>query len=84
MIAFSEAPGIASALVVAPAGPWPNALGSVSLEITDSQGQKQPAPLYYVTTNAMTLSASSRHSGRFRKRETNHLDGKCNHRNVYG
>jgi uncharacterized protein (TIGR03437 family) len=54
MIAFSEAPGIAPALVVAPGNPWPNTLGSVSLEITDSQGQTGLAPLYYVTTNAMS------------------------------
>ena len=54
VIAFSEAPGIASALAVAPGNPWPPTLGGVSLEITDSQGQKRVAPLYYVTTNAMS------------------------------
>ncbi len=54
VIAFSEAPGIASGLAVAPGNPWPPALGGVSLEITDSQGQKLPALLYYVTTNAMS------------------------------
>ena len=54
LIAFSDAPGIASALMVAPGNPWPPTLGGVSLEITDSQGQKLVAPLYYVTTNAMS------------------------------
>ncbi len=54
VIAFSEAPGIASGFVVAPGNPWPPTLGGVSLEITDSQGQKLPALLYYVTTNAMS------------------------------
>jgi uncharacterized protein (TIGR03437 family) len=54
VIAFSEAPGIASALAVAPGNPWPPTLGGVSLEITDSQSQKRLAPLYYVTTNAMS------------------------------
>jgi uncharacterized protein (TIGR03437 family) len=54
MIAFSEAPGIASGLTVAPGNPWPPALGGVSLEITDSLNQTRLAPLYYVTTNAMS------------------------------
>lgn len=54
VIAFSEASGIAPGLVVASGNPWPSMLGGVSLEITDSQGQKFPALLYYVTTNAMS------------------------------
>jgi uncharacterized protein (TIGR03437 family) len=59
VIAFSEAPGIASGLVVAPGNPWPPTLGGVSLEITDSQGQRLPALLYYVTTNAMSYLVPS-------------------------
>ena len=54
VIAFSEAPGIAPALVVAPGNPWPPTLGGVHLDITDSAGQTRSAPLYYVTTNAMS------------------------------
>jgi uncharacterized protein (TIGR03437 family) len=53
MIAYSEAPGIAPGLTVATDTPWPPTLGGVSLEITDSLGQKFPAPIYYVTTNSM-------------------------------
>lgn len=53
MIAFGEAPNIATGLVVAPDGPWPATLGGVHLEITDSTGQTRSAPLYYVTNNAM-------------------------------
>ena len=52
-ITYSEAPGIASALYVAPGNSLPTTLGGVTLEITDSQGQKRLAPLYYVTTNAV-------------------------------
>jgi uncharacterized protein (TIGR03437 family) len=54
MIAYSEAPGIASARMVAPGNAWPASLGGVSLEITDSQGQKRLAPIYYVTPNAIS------------------------------
>jgi uncharacterized protein (TIGR03437 family) len=53
MIAFGEAQGIAPSLVVAPGGPWPLTLSGVKLDITDSLGVTRPAPLYYVTTNAM-------------------------------
>jgi uncharacterized protein (TIGR03437 family) len=53
MIAFGEVSGIAAALMVAPEGPWPATLGGVHLDITDSQGQTRPAPLYFVTTNSM-------------------------------
>ena len=55
MIAFAEAEAIAPTLVVASDGPWPTELGGVHLDITDSQGQTHPAPIYYVTTNAMTF-----------------------------
>jgi uncharacterized protein (TIGR03437 family) len=34
--------------------PWPPTLAGVSLEITDSLGQKFQAPIYYVTTNSMS------------------------------
>jgi len=53
-IAFGEAPDIAPALVVAPDGPWPTSLGGVKLEITDSQGHTRLAPIYYVTTGAIS------------------------------
>jgi uncharacterized protein (TIGR03437 family) len=53
VIGFAEASGIASALVVAPDGPWPPTLGGVHLDITDSQAQTRPAPIYFVTTNSM-------------------------------
>ena len=53
-IAYSEAPDIAPALVMAPGDSWPTTLGGVTLELTDSQGQKRLAPLYYVATNAMS------------------------------
>lgn len=50
---YSEASDIASALAVAPGSSLPTTLGGVTLEITDSRGQKRLAPLYYVTTNVM-------------------------------
>lgn len=53
MIAFGEAQAIAPSLVIAPDGPWPLTLGGVTLAITDSLGVTRPAPLYYVTTNAL-------------------------------
>ena len=54
MIAYGETPGIASALTVAPDGPWPLSLSGAHLDLVDSQGQKRPAPLYYVSGNAMS------------------------------
>ena len=54
LIAFGEAPNIAPSLIVASANPWPISLGGVHLDITDSQGQTRPAPIYYVTTNAIS------------------------------
>ena len=53
MIAYGEASNIASALTVAPEGAWPTTLSGVTLEITDSQGQIRPAPIYYVNTNSI-------------------------------
>jgi uncharacterized protein (TIGR03437 family) len=53
MIAFIEAPGIASALVTAPSGPWPATLSGVSVGITDSQGQKLAAPIYFVAPSSI-------------------------------
>lgn len=54
MIAFGEASAVAAGLTVASTNPWPVNLGGVHLDITDSQGQTRPAPLYYVTTNAFS------------------------------
>jgi uncharacterized protein (TIGR03437 family) len=53
-IAYSEAPDIAPGLTVTTDNPWPPTLAGVSLEITDSLGQKFQAPIYYVTTNSMS------------------------------
>jgi len=53
VIAYSEAPGVAPSLIVAPGNIWPPTLGGVSLEITDSQGQKRLAPIYFAATNAI-------------------------------
>jgi uncharacterized protein (TIGR03437 family) len=52
MIAFIEAPGVAPALVTAPSGPWPATLSGVSIQITDSQGQKLAAPIYFVAPSS--------------------------------
>ncbi|MCU1339709.1 MAG: hypothetical protein JWO19_5290, partial [Bryobacterales bacterium] len=38
----------------APDGPWPVNLGGVGLEITDSLNQTRFAPIYFVTTNAIS------------------------------
>jgi uncharacterized protein (TIGR03437 family) len=54
MIVFVEAPGIAPALLVS-SDPWQTSLGGVRLDITDSQGQTRPAPIYFVTTNSMSF-----------------------------
>jgi uncharacterized protein (TIGR03437 family) len=53
MIAFVEATGIAPGLVVAPNAPWPTTLSGVSVEITDSQGQKLLAPIYFVAQTSI-------------------------------
>lgn len=59
MIAYGETAGIASALTVAPDGPWPPSLGGAHLDLADSAGQVRPAPLYYVTQNAMSYLVPS-------------------------
>jgi uncharacterized protein (TIGR03437 family) len=53
MIGFAEAPGIASSLVTAPSGSWPTTLSGVSIVITDSQGQKLQAPIYFVAPTSI-------------------------------
>jgi uncharacterized protein (TIGR03437 family) len=53
LIGFGEAPDIAPSLTVASSNPWPPTLSGVRLEIRDSQGQTRPAPIYFVTTNAL-------------------------------
>lgn len=52
-ISYGGAAKIAPALLIAPEGPWPTALGGVQLEITDSQGQSRLAPIYFVSTDAI-------------------------------
>ncbi len=47
MIAFAQAPNVAPALAVAPSD-WPTQLGGVSINVTDSKGQRRAAPIYYV------------------------------------
>src|SRR5581483_6664259 len=54
MIVYAEAPRIAPELVVATTNPWPTTLGGVRLEITDSLGTTQLAPIYYVSADAMS------------------------------
>jgi uncharacterized protein (TIGR03437 family) len=54
-IAFVESPAIASALAVASTNPWPTVLGSVHMDVTDSQGQTRPAPIYFVDIGSMSF-----------------------------
>ena len=53
MIAFAEAPAIASQLTTASPGPWPSTLSGVSVQITDSQGQTQLSPIYFAAPTAI-------------------------------
>ena len=48
MIAFGQASGIAASTTITSENPWPAILGGVHLDITDSQGQTRPAPIYFV------------------------------------
>ena len=53
-IAYGEAASVAGGVVIAPDGPWPPTLGGARLDITDSNGQTRPAPLYYVTSTQLS------------------------------
>ena len=53
-IGFTDAVGVIPSLLVAPDGPWPTSLGGVSLEITDSQGQKRLAPIYFAAPTSIS------------------------------
>src|SRR5581483_392965 len=55
MIAFGQGAGIAASATVASENPWPVSLAGVRLEITDSQGQTRPAPIYFVMTDAIAF-----------------------------
>jgi uncharacterized protein (TIGR03437 family) len=52
MIAFAQAPNVAPALVVAQ-GTWPTNLSGVSINVSDSNGQKRAAPIYYVAPTSV-------------------------------
>ncbi len=52
MIAFAQAPNVTPALVVA-SGNWPAQLSGVNIDVTDSQGQRRAAPIYYVAPTAV-------------------------------
>jgi uncharacterized protein (TIGR03437 family) len=54
MIVTAEANGIAPALLVAQQTPWPMELGGVRVTITDSAGTTNSAPIYYVSTSAVS------------------------------
>ncbi len=53
MIGFAQAPNIADALLVAP-GAWPTQLGGVSINVTDSKGQRRAAPIYYIAPTSVS------------------------------
>ncbi len=52
MIAFAQAPSVASTLVVTP-GSWPTQLNGVSINVTDAKGQTRAAPIYYVAPTSV-------------------------------
>ncbi len=52
MIATGEVADVAPSLVMASTNPWPEELGGVRAEITDSSGATLSMPLYYAATNS--------------------------------
>jgi uncharacterized protein (TIGR03437 family) len=55
MIAFGQASGIAASTTITSENPWPAILGGVHLDITDSQGQTRPTPIYFVMPDSITF-----------------------------
>jgi uncharacterized protein (TIGR03437 family) len=53
MIGFAQAPAIAPALAVFSGNNWPTQLSGVSINVTDSKGQRRPAPIYYVAPTSV-------------------------------
>jgi hypothetical protein len=52
MIAFAQAPNVAPALMVS-TDSWPNQLNGVQVSVTDSQGQRRSAPIYYIAPTSV-------------------------------
>lgn len=55
MIAFGQASGIAASATITSDNPWPTILGGVHLDISDSQGQTRPAPIYFVMPDSIAF-----------------------------